>query len=94
MYRSCIGQVSVVNRSSIGQVSVMYRSSIGHVSVKYRSSMINIVSFVIDLIIVLATGQDLLAEHTGVDTGSLYGGVFAGIIILAFAIINIALIIR
>ena len=59
----------------------MYRSSIGHVSVKYRSSMINIVSFVIDLIIVLATGQDLLAEHTGVDTGSLYGGVFAGIII-------------
>ena len=54
--------------------------------------MINIVSFVIDLIIVLAPGD--VAEHTGVDTGSLYGGVFAGIIILAFAIIIIALIIR
>ena len=54
--------------------------------------MINIVSFVIDLIIVLATGD--VAEHTGVDTGSLYGGVFAGIIILAFAIIIITLIIR
>lgn len=35
-----------------------------------------------------------VAERTGVDTGSLYGGVFAGIIILAFAIIIIALIIR
>ena len=58
--------------------------------------MINIVSFVIDLIIVLAPGD--VAQHTGVDTGvdtgSLYGGVFAGIIILAFAIIIIALIIR
>ena len=54
--------------------------------------MINIVSFVIDLIIVLATGD--VAEHTGVDTGSLYGGVFAGIIILALVIVIIALIIR
>ena len=54
--------------------------------------MINILSFVTDLIIVLAPGD--VAEHTGVDTGSLYGGVFAGIIILAFAIIIIALIIR
>ena len=48
--------------------------------------------FCIYLIIVLAPGD--VAEHTGVDTGSLYGGVFAGIIILAFAIIIIALIIR
>ena len=54
--------------------------------------MINILSFVIDLIIVLVPGD--VAQHTGVDTGSLYGGVFAGIIILAFAIIIIALIIR
>ena len=54
--------------------------------------MINVVSFVIDLIIVLALGD--VAQRTGVDTGSLYGGVFAGIIILAFAIIIIALIIR
>ena len=54
--------------------------------------MINILSFVIDLIIVLAPGD--VAQHTGVDTGSLYGGVFAGIIILAFAIIIITLIIR
>ena len=54
--------------------------------------MINIVSFVTDLIIVLAPGD--VAEHTGMDTGSLYGGVFARIIILAFAIIIIALIIR
>ena len=44
--------------------------------------MINIVSFVIDLIIVLAPGD--VAEHTGVDTGSLYGGVFAGINNLGF----------
>ncbi|XP_022808866.1 receptor-type tyrosine-protein phosphatase epsilon-like [Stylophora pistillata] len=35
-----------------------------------------------------------VAERTGVDTGSLYGGVFAGIIVLAFAIIIIVLIIR
>ena len=54
--------------------------------------MINVVSFVIDLIIVLALGD--VAQRTGVDTASLYGGVFAGIIILAFAIIIIALIIR
>ena len=54
--------------------------------------MINIVSFVMDLIIVLFPGD--VAKLTGVDTGSLYGGVFAGIIILAFAIIIIALIIR
>lgn len=33
-------------------------------------------------------------EHSGVDTGSLYGGVFAGIIVLAFVIIIVALIIR
>lgn len=35
-----------------------------------------------------------VSEHSGVDTGSLYGGVFAGIIILAFAIIIVALVIR
>ena len=33
-------------------------------------------------------------EHSGVDSGSLYGGVFAGIIVLAFVIIIVALIIR
>ena len=35
-----------------------------------------------------------VSEQSGVDTGSLYGGVFAGIIILAFAIIIVALVIR
>ncbi|XP_078353190.1 receptor-type tyrosine-protein phosphatase S-like [Oculina patagonica] len=35
-----------------------------------------------------------VSERSGVDTGSLYGGVFAGIIILAFAIIIVALVIR
>lgn len=35
-----------------------------------------------------------VSEQSGVDTGSLYGGVFAGIILLAFAIIIVALVIR
>ena len=35
-----------------------------------------------------------VSEQSGVDTGSLYGGVFAGIIVLAFAIIIIALVIK
>lgn len=39
------------------------------------------------------TPGDVL-EQSGVDTGSLYGGVFAGIIVLAFVIIIVALLIR
>ncbi|XP_068677246.1 receptor-type tyrosine-protein phosphatase S-like isoform X2 [Montipora foliosa] len=42
---------------------------------------------------IVKTPGDVL-EQSGVDTGSLYGGVFAGIIVLAFVIIIIALVIR
>ena len=35
-----------------------------------------------------------VSGRSGVDAGSLYGGVFAGIIILAFVIIIVALVIR
>jgi len=47
-----------------------------------------------DLYYFLSSCLGNVSKRSGVDTGSLYGGVFAGIIILAFAIIIVALVIR
>ena len=47
-----------------------------------------------DLYYFLSSCLGNVSERSGVDTGALYGGVFAGIIILAFVIIIVALVIR